>query len=83
MPLRPCLDCGTLSPENLELWLTQGGKHRKGQRVEDIVNDCVEQLQRYAPHLLSVVAGPPYLCEKNATDTPHSTLPPQVANGSG
>lgn len=39
--------------ENLELWVTQGGKHRKGQRVSDRVADAVQILERYAPELLA------------------------------
>jgi hypothetical protein len=30
-------------PENLELWVTESGRHRKGQRVEDLVAWVVEQ----------------------------------------
>lgn len=29
-------------PENLELWVSESGKHRKGQRVEDLVAFVVE-----------------------------------------
>lgn len=38
--------------ENLELWVTISGKHRKGQRVTDRVADAITTLERYAPDLL-------------------------------
>lgn len=42
--------------ENLELWISDSGKHKSGQRVTERVADAVELLERYAPELL--VAGP-------------------------
>lgn len=35
--------------ENLELW---GGRHGKGQRIPELVEDAVETLRRYAPERL-------------------------------
>lgn len=39
--------------ENLELWITKGGRHRKGQRVSDRIADAIETLERYAPERLA------------------------------
>jgi hypothetical protein len=39
-------------PENLELWITESGKHQAGQRVEDRVADAIAVLERYAPDRL-------------------------------
>jgi hypothetical protein len=38
--------------ENLELWFTTGGRHRKGQRASDLVADAEAILRRYAPEKL-------------------------------
>jgi hypothetical protein len=35
--------------ENLELW---SGKHKPGQRVEDMIKFCIEYLNDYAPEQL-------------------------------
>jgi hypothetical protein len=38
--------------ENLELWVSDGGRHKAGQRVTDRIADAVAILERYAPELL-------------------------------
>jgi hypothetical protein len=39
--------------ENLELWVTDSGKHKSGQRVTERVADAVAFLERYAPEFLA------------------------------
>lgn len=41
-------------PENLEVWVS---RHPKGARVQDRVDDAVDLLRTYAPHLLAEVAA--------------------------
>ena len=38
--------------ENLEIWVTSRGKHRRGAAIEGVVAHAVEMLERYAPERL-------------------------------